>query len=56
MPGGGEELEVIVKFGPIFAGDEGRFGAEAVDQCVEANIFLAWRRFGGRWSVGRCVD
>src|ERR1035441_370490 len=47
-PGGGEPLQVLVEFRLVFAGDDGGFGAEAVDEAIEAGALLA---FG---SVGTC--
>jgi hypothetical protein len=45
-PGGGEEFEELVEFGLVFAADDDRFGAQAVDESVEARARFAFGSFG----------
>jgi hypothetical protein len=39
---------VLVEFGLVFAGQDDGFGAQAVGEGIEADVFL------GRWSLGAC--
>src|ERR1019366_2317400 len=45
-PGGGEPLQELVEFRLVFAGDDRGFGAQAVDEGIEADAVLARRTFG----------
>jgi hypothetical protein len=45
-PGGGEAREVLVEFGLVFAGDDHGFGAQAVDEGIEANAVLGLLTLG----------
>jgi hypothetical protein len=44
-PGGGEPLQVLVESGLVFAGDDGGFGAQAVDEGIEAGALLPFWTF-----------
>jgi hypothetical protein len=45
-PGGGEPLLELVEFGLVLAGDDSGFGAQAVDEGVEAGALLTFGSFG----------
>jgi hypothetical protein len=46
IPGVGEAVEESFEFGAVFAGEDDRFGAGAVDEGVEADALLSLRGAG----------